>query len=149
MKMYKSPLPEIKLKYKTGEQKKIKIESSKEAHEIMRGFFDQDTLELTESFVALFLDRGNKTIGWVKLSQGGISGTVIDLRILFGTALKCAASSLIVAHNHPSGNLNYSKEDLKITKNIKEAGKLFEISLLDHLIITKNDYLSIASERRI
>jgi DNA repair protein RadC len=146
MKKYKAILPEITLKYKSGVHKKAKISKSSDAAEIMREFFNQDTLELTESFIVLYLSKQNNTIGWIKISQGGISGTVVDIRLIFATALKCAASSLIIAHNHPSGNLKPSSSDINITKKIKEAGKLFDIELLDHLIFSSDSYLSMSDD---
>lgn len=140
MKEYKSNLPEITLKYKTGVQKNVKLNSSKDSFEVMKTFYDQDTIELTESFIVLFLNRGNRTIGWYKLSQGGISGTVVDVRLIFSVSLKCGSSSIIVSHNHPSGNAFPSTKDVKITKNIVEAGKILDITVFDHLIVT-NDCL--------
>ena len=146
MKTYKENLPEITLKYKSGEQKKVKIKSSKDSFDVMRLFFDQDTLELTESVIALFLNRSNNTIGWIKVSQGGISGTVIDIRLILATALKCAASGIILAHNHPSGNKQPSNNDIQITKKLKDAGNIMNIRLLDHLVITESEYYSMADE---
>jgi len=82
-------------------------------------------------------------LGCLKLSKGGLTGTVVDLRILFGTALKAMASSIVIAHNHPSGNLEASEEDLKLTKKIKDAGELLDVRLIDHLILgIKDDYAS-------
>ena len=146
MKTYKENLPEITLKYKSGEQKKVKITKSKDSFDVMRLFFDQDTLELTESVIALFLNRSNNTIGWIKISQGGISGTVIDIRLVLATALKCAASGIIMAHNHPSGNKQPSHNDITITNKLKDAGNIMDIRLLDHLIITESEYYSMADE---
>ena len=146
MKTYKENLSEITLKYKSGEQKKVKIKSSKDSFDVMRLFFDQDTLELTESVIALFLNRSNNTIGWIKISQGGISGTVIDIRLVLATALKCAASGIIMAHNHPSGNKQPSHNDITITNKLKDAGNIMDIRLLDHLIITESEYYSMADE---
>jgi DNA repair protein RadC len=80
----------------------------------------------------------------MKLSQGGISGTVTDVRIVMKKAIECLASGIIVCHNHPSGNLNPSDSDTKITQKIKEAGNLMDIQLLDHLIISEKDYYSFA-----
>ena len=80
------------------------------------------------------------------MSSGGINQSVVDLRILFKNALEHLATGIIIAHNHPSGNLKPSSEDLKITKQIAEAGKILNIQLLDHLIITQNSYLSFADE---
>ena len=97
-----------------------------------------------EEFWILFLNRSNKVINNMKLSQGGISGTVTDVRIVMKKAIEYLASGIIVCHNHPSGNLNPSESDTKITQKIKEAGALMDIQLLDHLIISDKDYYSFA-----
>jgi DNA repair protein RadC len=97
-----------------------------------------------EEFWILFLNRSNKVINMMKLSQGGISGTVTDVRIVMKKAIEYLASGIIVCHNHPSGNLNPSESDTKITQKIKEAGNLMDIQLLDHLIISDKDYYSFA-----
>ena len=102
-------------------------------------------IDLThEEFFCIFLNRSNKVIKVEQISKGGISGTVTDVRILFKNAVLNTASGLIVAHNHPSGNLNPSESDNKITAKIKEAGNLLDIQLLDHLIICNSDYYSFA-----
>jgi len=97
-----------------------------------------------EEFWILFLNRSNKVINRMKLSQGGISGTVTDVRMVMKKAIEYLASGIIVCHNHPSGNLNPSDSDSKITRKIKEAGNLMDIQLLDHLIISDKDYYSFA-----
>ncbi len=97
-----------------------------------------------EEFWILFLNRSNRVINRMKLSQGGISGTVTDVRIVMKKAIEYLASGIIVCHNHPSGNLNPSESDTKITLKIKEAGNLMDIQLLDHLIISDKDYYSFA-----
>jgi DNA repair protein RadC len=97
-----------------------------------------------EEFWVLFLNRSNKVINRMKLSQGGISGTVTDVRLVMKKAIEYLASGIIVCHNHPSGNLNPSESDTKITQKIKEAGNLMDIQLLDHLIISDKDYYSFA-----
>lgn len=99
---------------------------------------------LHEEFWILFLNRSNRIISRMKLSQGGISGTVTDVRLIMKKAIECLASGIIVCHNHPSGNLNPSDSDSKITQKIKEAGNLMDIQLLDHLIISEKDYYSFA-----
>jgi len=97
-----------------------------------------------EEFWILFLNRSNKVINRMKLSQGGLSGTVTDVRIVMKKAIEYLASGIIICHNHPSGNLNPSDSDNKITQKIKEAGILMDIQLLDHLIIAEKDYFSFA-----
>ncbi|MDP4222863.1 MAG: DNA repair protein RadC [Bacteroidota bacterium] len=97
-----------------------------------------------EEFWVLFLNRSNRIIDKMKLSQGGISGTVTDVRIIMKKAVEYLSSGIIVCHNHPSGNLNPSESDSKITQKIKDAGSLLDIQLLDHLIISDRDYYSFA-----
>jgi DNA repair protein RadC len=97
-----------------------------------------------EEFWILFLNRSNKVINRMKLSQGGISGTVTDVRIVMKKAIEYLSSGIIVCHNHPSGNLSPSESDNRITMKIKEAGNIMDIQLLDHLIITDKDYYSFA-----
>jgi DNA repair protein RadC len=97
-----------------------------------------------EEFWILFLNRSNKVINRIKLSQGGISGTVTDVRIVMKKAVEYLASGIIVCHNHPSGNLNPSDSDTRITQKIKEAGNIMDVQLLDHLIISEKEYFSYA-----
>jgi DNA repair protein RadC len=97
-----------------------------------------------EEFWVLFLNRSNRVINRMKLSQGGISGTVTDVRLVMKKAVEYLASGIIVCHNHPSGNLNPSESDSNITKKIRDAGSLLDIQLLDHLIISDKDYYSFA-----
>ncbi len=99
-----------------------------------------------EEFWVLFLNRQNKVIEKQKLSQGGMTGTVIDVRLVLKMAIEKHATSLIFAHNHPSGNLDASDADRKITRQIKEAGLIMDIPLLDHVIITQAGYFSFADE---
>lgn len=97
-----------------------------------------------EEFWILFLNRSNKVINRMRLSQGGISGTVTDVRLIMKKAIENLSSGIIVCHNHPSGNLTPSESDTKITNKIKEAGAIMDIQLLDHLIICDRDYYSFA-----
>jgi DNA repair protein RadC len=99
-----------------------------------------------EEFWALFLNRQNKVIDLQRLSQGGLTGTVIDVRLVLKMAIEKHATSLIFAHNHPSGNLEASDADRKITRQLKDAGAIMDIPLLDHLIITQGGYFSFADE---
>jgi len=119
----------------------IQIRSSKDVADIFQPIMSD---LLHEEFWVLFLNRSNRVISRMKLSQGGISGTVTDVRIVMKKAVECLASGIIVCHNHPSGNLNPSESDNKITKKIRDAGELMDIQLLDHLIITDKDYYSFA-----
>jgi len=100
----------------------------------------------TEEFWAIFLNQNNRVMGKSQLSSGGINQSVVDVRILFKAAIDQFATALVIAHNHPSGNLKPSTEDVKITKQIAEAGKILNIQLLDHVIIAQNSYFSFADE---
>lgn len=123
--------------------KREKITSSKDVFEMMK----PSMMDLPhEEFWLLMLNRANSVIKKELISRGGVAGTVVDTKIIFKTAVDNHASSIIICHNHPSGNLKPSEADLKITKNIKEAGKIMEIALLDHLIITENGFYSFVDE---
>jgi len=100
----------------------------------------------TEEFWCLYLNQTNKVIHLEKLTQGGINHSVVDVRILFKIALEKYATGIIIAHNHPSGNLTPSGEDIAITKKISQAGELLDVSLLDHLIVTQGGYISFNDE---
>jgi DNA repair protein RadC len=124
-------------------EEKPKITSSKDAFDLLKG----DMMDLpNEEFWVLLMNRGNRVIKKKRVSEGGVSGTVADPKIIYKMALEELASGLIVAHNHPSGNLQASQSDLDLTKKLKEAGKFLEIQLLDHIIIANQKYLSFADE---
>ena len=133
---------EIKVSYSTENTKKQKITNSNVAFQVLLGSWNTDTLELQEEFKILMLNYANDVLGVYSLSKGGASGTVVDIKLLFAVALKCYASNIIIAHNHPSGNLFPSESDKIITSKIKKASHLLDIKLIDHLIITKNGYYS-------
>lgn len=124
-------------------EEKPKMESSKIAFDLIKG----DLMDLPhEEFWVLLLNRANRLIRKKRISEGGVSGTVADPKIIFKLAVEELASGVIVVHNHPSGNLKPSESDINLTKKLKEAGKLLEISLLDHLIIAQDRYFSFADE---
>jgi DNA repair protein RadC len=125
---------------------KIKISSSKDAFE----FLAPQLSDLPhEEFWILLLNRANKVIGKQRVGTGGFTGTVADPRIIFKTALEHSAVALILSHNHPSGNLKPSAEDLNLTKKLNEAGKFLDIPILDHLIIGESSYYSFADEGQL
>jgi len=97
-----------------------------------------------EEFHVMFLNRANRVIKSERISQGGVSGTVTDVRLILKTAIELLASGMIISHNHPSGNTSPSDSDIRITQKIKEAGALLDIQLLDHIIVTGRDYYSFA-----
>ena len=103
--------------------------------------WDSDTIELQEEFKVLLLNRANEVLGIYPLSKGGITGTVVDQRLIFAVALKCNATGIILCHNHPSSTLKPSDSDITLTRSIKKCADLLDITLLDHLIITKKGFL--------
>ena len=121
----------------------IKIQSSKDSEKFIRDFYGDD-LEIFESFFVLLLNRSNTTIGYAKISQGGITGTVVDIRLIAKYAVDSLASSVILAHNHPSGNIQPSAQDLSLTQKIGNGLKFLDIDVLDHVILTKDSYYSFA-----
>jgi DNA repair protein RadC len=139
---------EIELSYKSKVKAadRPKITSSVAAYNIALQLWNQNTLEYFEEFKILLLNNSNKVLGAYEISSGGITGTVVDIRIIFTAALKSNATGIIMIHNHPSGTLIASQADIAITQKVKEAGKLLEISLLDHLIITSESYFSFADD---
>ena len=143
-----SQVSEVQLTYKS----KIKVidrpvvKNSQSVYQVLKDIWDDNSLELFESFKVLFLNRANHIIGMYPVSNGGITGTVADPRLIFIAALKICACGIILAHNHPSGNLKPSRADEELTQKIKSAGQFLDIKLLDHLIIISDGYLSFADE---
>ena len=121
----------------------VKIVNSQSCAEFARQFYTDD-IEIFESFFLALLDRQNQTIGWAKISQGGVAGTVVDPIIVAKYAIDTLSSSVILVHNHPSGNLNPSVADKEITKKIKGTLDLFNAQVLDHIILTKDSFYSFA-----
>jgi DNA repair protein RadC len=136
---------EIQVKYKKRKKLGPKIENSNEAALILKSYFDPDTIHLQEELIVLYLNNASNVIGVYKSSKGGMSSTIVDIRIILAVDLKIACSSIILSHNHPSGNLKPSNDDIKITRKIYEAGKILDISIIDHIIISPNlDFYSLA-----
>lgn len=139
---------EIQLSYRTKVKpsQRPKITSSKDAYSILLGSWDDDKLEFVEQFKVLLINRANRVLGVYEVSTGGVSGTVVDPKLIFAAAIKGNASAMILAHNHPSGQLKPSDADLKVTKKLKDGGQYLEISVLDHIIVTSEGYFSFADE---
>jgi DNA repair protein RadC len=123
---------------------KPKISKSNDAFKVLVSQWNLGRIELLEEFKIILMNRRNRVIGIVPISKGGISGTVADPKVIFAAALKSCASGIILAHNHPSGELDPSTEDIKLTQKIKEGGKILDIQVLDHLIITSDKFYSFA-----
>ena len=138
---------EISVSYSTMNNFKQKITSSLNAYNILLNTWSINTIELLEEFKIILLNNSNEVLGIYPMSKGGITGCVVDVRLVFAVALKCNATAIILAHNHPSGKLKPSQADLNITQKIKSGAIILDISLVDHLIITKNGYYSLADEK--
>lgn len=138
---------EVTLSYrsKVKPSERPQIRSSRDAERIFRVAWSED-MELLEELVVLFLNKSNKVISFFRVSRGGHSGTVVDAKIIFSAALKALASGMVLAHNHPSGSLKPTSADIEQTRKLCEAGKVLDISVLDHLILTTDGYFSFADE---
>ena len=137
---------EIMVSYRPEKTIDFKLENSRESFELILNNWDENRIEMQEEVKLILLNRSNKVLGIYSLASGGITGCIVDVRLILSVALKTLATGIIVVHNHPSGNLNPSREDLKLTKQLKEAAQLMNITLLDHLIITRDNYYSFADE---
>lgn len=124
----------------------VKITNSKSANDYVRKFYFDD-INIYESMFLIGMNNKNKIQVWAKISQGGIAGTVADIRIMFKYAIESLCTTIMIVHNHPSGDPNPSKADKELTDRIKDAGKFLDIQLLDHLIVCDdNKYFSFADE---
>ena len=133
---YKNPVPFSEQPQITG---------SKDCYNILLyNCYEDGTIEHREKMVALYLSRANRVVSWVTIGLGGINSTVADIRIILQAALLCNACSIVLAHNHPSGQLQPSEADIKLTTKVQQAAKLMEIDILDHVIVTSYDYYSFA-----
>lgn len=123
------------------------VQSARDAYNLFRNGWNE--INYRETMMAMYLNQGNKVIGIKEVAKGGITSTIVDVRLIFQAALGCNATNIIIAHNHPSGNLNYSSADKNITEKIKTAGQFLDIRLLDHLILTDEGYYSFADDGQI
>jgi DNA repair protein RadC len=137
---------ELVYKSKVKPSERPRITSTKEAYQILLQTWDVNKIEFVEQFKVVLLNRAHRVLGIYELSSGGIAGTVADPKLVFMAALKSNACCLILSHNHPSGNLKPSDADEALTRKISEAGKLLDIQVLDHVIVTGEGYFSFADE---
>lgn len=126
--------------------KMIKIMSSKTAYSILRKTWNEDLINYIEEFKILLLNNNNKVIGIFDVSKGGQTGTLVDIRTVLAVALASGSTGLILSHSHPTGTLKPSEPDKKLTEKIKKAAALMDIKILDHIIVTDEDYYSFADE---
>jgi DNA repair protein RadC len=145
--LFTSNLREIEIVYrnKVRMADMEKVCGSRDVYEVLQRIWSPK-IDHIEEFIVLCLNRANRVLGWARVSQGGLSGTVADPKVIFQVALKSNSCSIIIAHNHPSGNLNPSEADIQLTRKLKDAGVLLDLPVLDHLIISSEGYYSFADE---
>jgi DNA repair protein RadC len=137
---------EISYKSKITPSERRKVLSVKDAYHIFRESWNENTIELVEEFKVLMLNNSKRVLGIYTASQGGIALVSVDIRLVFACALKLCACGIIICHNHPSGSLKLSVADKQLTERFRQAGKLLDIVLLDHLLISSEGYYSFADE---
>jgi DNA repair protein RadC len=140
--------PEINLSLsfdkKVKKSELFRITTPKDAYHVFKSVFNADTFYWKEEMIMICMSRANQVLGFYKVSSGGLNVTIADPKVIFTVALNCGASSIIIAHNHPSGQLNPSTPDKKITEVIKNAGRILDIDLFDHMILGDDSYYSFA-----
>ena len=141
---------EIQLKYQPQPLTET-INGAKDIHQLLKKrVYDEETIGYRETFKVLLLNNSNKIIGYTTISEGGLTSTIVDVRMIMQTALVSNATSIIITHNHPSGNPHPSGQDNSLTKKIKAACELMDIRLLDHIIVTPYDcFYSYCNEGRL
>jgi len=141
-------LAEIEISYrpKFKANERPQIDSASKAYEILLGNWNQDKIALIEEFKIILLNRRNRVLGMVNISQGGMAGTIADPKIIFAVALKACASGIILSHSHPSGESSPSESDISLTRKLVEVGNLLDIRVLDHIIVCEDRYFSFLDE---
>lgn len=138
---------EIRVSYTPAISDKPVIKSPLDAYVVLKQFFSDETIQLNERFVVMFLNKANRVLGVYPAHVGGITSTVVDIRLILSIALKTVSTAVVLCHNHPSGSLKPSQQDIELTKRIVEAAKYMEITVQDHLIISSEpgEYFSFAA----
>jgi DNA repair protein RadC len=149
-------LSELKVTYRRGrrkenhqQQKPFHVSSPRSCAEYLRSLWDKDTIELREEFVLVCLNASLEVLGWVKLHTGGLDRAYVDPRLVFGIALQTASAAIVVAHNHPTGNVHPSDEDAVMTRQFAAGARLLGLRFLDHVIVTRDGYYSFSEAGRV
>ena len=142
----KTKIPFIKVSYERTQDTGPQLSRSEDVYQYCLQISDMDVIDLYEQFICIYLDRRNRVIGIRELNTGTVSCTVVNVSLLFAIAIQSNCSSIILAHNHPSGNVKPSDQDNKLTERICQIAKLFSIQVLDHLVISKDHYYSYSDE---
>ena len=145
MKNVNSYVPKIEISRYQSEMKKVVINNSQLGADFCRSFYFDDIHVFESSFI-LLLNNSNETIGFAKISQGGLVGAVVDVRLVAHYAVQALAVGVIICHNHPSGKLQPSEQDKRLTVKVKQGLDILDIKLLDHIILTGSGYFSFADE---
>lgn len=132
------------LKYKISDRPQIN--TSAEVYKILKENWNFEIIEFIEEFKIILLNRANRVLGIVPISVGGTAGTIADPKVIFASALKCNSASIVLCHNHPSGNLKPSQADIELTRKLKNAGQFLDLPVIEHIILTKESYFSFADE---
>lgn len=139
--------PIMRIKYDTGEVERPKLSSPEDAAAIFYAIEEfNDSIEHHETFYTAYLNSANNVVGVLKIGEGAIDNTTVDVRIVMQGALLTNATAIILCHNHPSGSVKASAQDIQTTKKMQSAAALFNICITDHLIISKNQYFSMRGE---
>jgi len=150
MKQQITQVAEISVSYRPAIANKPIIKCALDAYVVLSEFFTPETIQVNEQFLVMYLNKANRVLGVYPASIGGITNTIVDLRLILSIALKTLATSVVLCHNHPSGSLIPSKQDIELTQRIKEAAKYLDICVQDHLIITfEQKYFSFADDELI
>ncbi|WP_455587556.1 JAB domain-containing protein [Bacteroides sp.] len=137
---------EVELSYKSTVKNRNKILNASDAYKLLLPTFKDGTIDYKEYFKVLFLNQSNQVLGYTLISEGGLTETSVDVRIILQAALLTNSVAIILAHNHPSGTLHPSQQDIGLTQQVKEASRLIRISVLDHIILTSEGYFSFSEE---
>lgn len=137
---------EYKLTCTRNEMQSIKVMGPGDAYDFARNFFSDD-IDIYESCFIILTDRANRIIGWYKVSSGGLDAVIVDKKIICKVAIDALASGVILVHNHPSGEVKPSQSDIQQTTDVKKALGVFDITLLDHIILSNQAYYSFAEEK--
>lgn len=139
-------IDEIKISYTSSNARKVKINNSLDSFNCLIANWEIGTIQLYEEFKILLLNTANEVLGIYHVSKGGISSTVVEIRHILYIALKTNSTGIILAHNHPSGNLKPSATDINLTRKVKSACEIMDLKLQDHIILAKDSYLSFLDE---
>ncbi len=140
---------EVELTYKSTSKARSKIYSSENAYKVLLPTYKEGTICYKEYFKVLFLNQASQILGYTLISEGGITDTTVDVRVILQAALLTNSVAIILAHNHPSGSMKPSRQDIEITKQVKDAARFMRITVTDHLILTDEGYYSFADEGQL